>query len=1068
MVPESPNPDVLQKTTERVARFIQWVVELFRRRDWFMLLVLLGVSLAIAGGFLRDRINEVFFIDGGQGPFWASFWTGVILLFVGAFAVALATMPRQMQATAADMAERKAIKGLRPFAKEDAEVFSRLQRERSLRECCEAVTSEGYKFGILLGESGCGKTSFLQAGLWPRLLQPESSHRGVYVRFSDQEPLGTIGKAVAEQLEIPPEWLQDLTFEKLLAQAVEAAGKPVVLLLDQFEQFFVHNPRQEDRKAFTKALTGWYGNPSLDRVKLVVSIRADLLHELYELQRALQYDLGPRDCFKLERFSPDEAARVLGVIAETERLECDPRFVAELAEQELAHRDTGTISPVDVQILAWMIERQKDDELRAFNRAAFQKFGGVEGLLTRFLDRTLETRVLPAQRLAAVKVLLALTDLDRQVRAGVLTVAELQRKVSGTAKLEEVTEAVAWLSRGDVRLITPQDKGGELGYELAHERLIPALMRVAGKELTEADKANQLLERRVNEWLGNGRSRRYLLGWRELWSIWRQWPYLVWGAKRRQKEALIRVSQRRASWVLGGLAAIVLVVGAGYGYLNFTVPGQIQWVRWELARGMAGNSVSPEVKAEVATALIEDGQWGRGLDLIDKAIESRSTRASAVQSVSQIAVELKSPVLLQQAFSVIDNIDDSSSKCIALSILANAYKKIDDGQQAVSVLKDALQATSDIDDPISKSLALSAIANIYGQIKDSQQAVNVLKDALQITSDINDPISRADALSDIAKAAGQIEDSQQAANVLGNALRVTGNTDDPISSSRALSAIASAAVQIGDSQQAANVLKDVLQVAGDIDIDDYGSNFSALPNIASAAGQIRNSQQAANVLEDMLRIADSIDSPNTKSRALSAVASAAGQIRNSQQAANVLEGMLRIADSIDSPDTKSRALSAVASAAGQIGNSQQTANVLVNVLRIAGDIADPSHRLSALSGAASAYGQIEDSQKAADILKDVLQATSDIDSARSKSYALSAVASAAGQIEDSRQVASILKDVLQATSDIDSSSSSKSSALSAVASAAGQIEDSRQVTSILKDVLQATSDIDSFTRADSL
>ncbi|MGB3612154.1 MAG: hypothetical protein WBA10_00060, partial [Elainellaceae cyanobacterium] len=144
MVPESPNPDVLQQTTEKVARFIQWIAELIRRRNWFMLLVFLGVSLAIAGGVFRDRINDAFFSDVPSGPFWASFWTVVALLFVGALAIAVVTMPRSPQATAADMAERKAIKGLRPFAKEDAEVFSRLQREVSLRECCEAMTSEGY------------------------------------------------------------------------------------------------------------------------------------------------------------------------------------------------------------------------------------------------------------------------------------------------------------------------------------------------------------------------------------------------------------------------------------------------------------------------------------------------------------------------------------------------------------------------------------------------------------------------------------------------------------------------------------------------------------------------------------------------------------------------------------------------------------------------------------------------------------------------------------------------------------------------------------------------------------
>ena len=223
----------------------------------------------------------------------------------------------------------------------------------------------------------------------------------------------------------------------------------------------------------------------------------------------------------------------------------------ELAEEELAHRESGTISPVDLQILAWMIEQQKGEDLRAFNPTAFQKFGGVEGLLTRFVERTLEARMLPDQRQTAVKVLLALTDLDRQVRAGVLTESDLHTKLQGSVKPNDVAEAVTWLSRGDVRLITPQDKDGARGYELAHERPIPALMRVAGKELTAANQVNELLERRVNEWLGNQRSPRFLLVWRELLLIQRHRPYLVWGSKQTQKERLIRLSQRRTYSRLG-------------------------------------------------------------------------------------------------------------------------------------------------------------------------------------------------------------------------------------------------------------------------------------------------------------------------------------------------------------------------------------------------------------------------------------------------------------------------------------------------------------------------------------
>ncbi len=796
-----PSLDQFQKTSETVARFIQWIAELVRRRNWFMLLVLCGVTLSLLGHFLKEQINK-FVTETFQGAFWASFWTVVVLIFLGALVVAVVTMPRLAQEGEVDVAERKAIKGLRPFGREDAAIFSRLQRDDILEDCCKAVTSNNYKFGILMGESGCGKTSLLQAGLWDKLTQDDSSHYGIYVRFSDQEPLETVRKAVAEQLEVPLEWLEEAensSFCQLLTKAVEAAEKPIVLLFDQFEQFFVHQQRKEERKPFVKALTAWYQDGSLNRIKVLVSIRADLLHELYELQEALQYTLGPQDLFKLERFTAKEASKILAVVAETEDMDFDSRFVTEVVEQELAHRESGTVSPVNLQILAWMIERQKSEELRAFNRNAFQKFGGVEGLLTRFVERTLDARILPNQRQAAIKTLLALTDLERQVRAGILTLTELQAKMQGTAKNEEIKDAVSWLSRGDVRLITPQDKDGTIGYELAHERLIPSVMRLAGKELTSADKANQLLERRVNEWLGNQHHARYLFGWRELWLLRQQQPYLVWGAKRKQKERLIRLSQRRVYGSLAAVGVLVLVVGTFFGWWYLTPTGQIQQVRWGLLRGIERRG--DETKVAIANALIKDNQYAQGINLINK-IGSQGSRANALAEVAQTAGRLKDSALLQKALNIATNINRPDSKSNALSAIASAAAQLEKSEQAKQVLNQALDSANTIDNPDSKSNALSAIASAAAQLEESEQAKQVLNQALDSANTIDEPFFKSDALRAIASAAAQLSDINLAQELLIEIRKAA----EKASASETLSDIASYQALYGDWQAALRTL----------------------------------------------------------------------------------------------------------------------------------------------------------------------------------------------------------------------------------------------------------------------
>ena len=563
----SPLEDLLKQSTETVANLLRWIVELILNKNWFTLLILIGVTLFFLlkpeGGILLKLLN---FEENLPKHYSTSFWLAEGLIFLSAFIVALWTMPRASNVEEKEFAERKAIKGLRPFGFSDSEIFARLQRQRSLRECYESVTNDTFRFGILMGESGCGKTSFIQAGLLPRLAQSEATHLGIYVRFRDQDPILTIQKALVEQLGLQSDQAKDVDFSMLLTQAIEVAAKPLILLFDQFEQFFIHHKRKSEREQFIQALAAWYWSPDLRLVKILVSIRSDLLYYMDEIHKALGYYLGPQEVFALEKFTPGEATKILSIIAETEQIKFDERFISEIAQQELGDREDGLISPVNLQVLAWMIEQQKD-ELRGFNRNALLKVGGVEGLLARFLDRVLSARMTTKQRQSAIKVLLALTDIEHNVRAGVLTTEDLQNKLGGTLTIEETQETTTWLSRGDVRLVTAIDRDGMVGYELSHERIIQPLRQLAGKTLSQADKANILLDRRVNEWLGNKYSRRYLLGWHELWLIERQKPYLVWGANRLHKEKLLKQSRRQIYGVASGIAAMILLGSIYSGWL---------------------------------------------------------------------------------------------------------------------------------------------------------------------------------------------------------------------------------------------------------------------------------------------------------------------------------------------------------------------------------------------------------------------------------------------------------------------------------------------------------------------
>ncbi|MEA5470475.1 ATP-binding protein, partial [Spirulina sp. 06S082] len=756
--PKPPLPDTIKKTTEELDKFVQWIAELIRRRSWFTLLLLVDVTLILfctQGGIVPQFLKSAFSFE-LPGWYGKAFWLTVAGIFLAALIVAVVTMPSEMEED--NFKERRAIKGLRPFTRGDAEIFSRLQRQRDLEDCLHSLKSSSFRFGYLVGESGCGKTSFLQAGLLPKLEEAIASV-GVYIRFSDRDPLETVRRAIGEQLSLKSLSTGEKgSFLALVKEAVAATSKPLILLFDQFEQFFVQCKYEGDRQPFIQELKEWYECPEKPPVKIIFSIRADLYYYLIEIEQALAYNPSPFEVCRLKKFSPQQATEVLGVIAETEKLEFDRAFIEKMSQQELASREDGLISPVDVQILAWMLERENMEQLRAFNEKAFQKLGGIEGLLKRYLEKVLETRTLASQRQGTIKVLLALTDLERQVRGGVMTVAELGEKLKETVQPREVAEATVWLARGDVRLISAVEGEGKRGYELAHERMIPALMQLSGKELTAADRANKLLDTRVNEWLGSKGKSRYLLDIRELWVIERQKPYLIWGAKRGQKERLLRLSKRRIYGVTGSVASVVLVVVLFSGWLFFTPQGQIQQVRSEIT----GNSlakVGDTTEAQVAVAVAKDGQWETAFKLVADHVNNDSDRATFLEEFAAIVPRgtdsSQAKVQLEKAVAEAEKIDDPNSKSSTLRAIASASGQLKDEKAAQKLLQEALEAAKEIDDPNSKSDALRAIASAYGQLKDEKAAQKLLQEALEAAKEIDDPNSKSDALRAIASAYGQ-------------------------------------------------------------------------------------------------------------------------------------------------------------------------------------------------------------------------------------------------------------------------------------------------------------------------
>lgn len=264
--PEPPDLDRVEKgfkavtsLTNTLTDFLRWVAGMIRKRQWVELLMLASAVAIVF--WVTKKITIAQFV---KEPVFYLIWIILGVVFLAGVILELRKKP-PLKFINRDVGKRKAIKFLSSFEQEDAEIFARLQGYRDLGIILENIVRPEFSFGVLKGRSGCGKSSYLKAGLLAELAKTET-HRGVYIKFSNLNPLETIREAFIDSLKLPKADIETLNFLELLNKEIEAASQScqnfqsLILIFDQFEQFFVYTDDKAKREAFNQDLATWYNH----------------------------------------------------------------------------------------------------------------------------------------------------------------------------------------------------------------------------------------------------------------------------------------------------------------------------------------------------------------------------------------------------------------------------------------------------------------------------------------------------------------------------------------------------------------------------------------------------------------------------------------------------------------------------------------------------------------------------------------------------------------------------------------------------------------------------------------
>jgi hypothetical protein len=175
-------------------------------------------------------------------------------------------------------------KFLYPFEIKDEDIF--FGRERAVEGLYQKLTAD--RLTVLHARSGAGKTSLLNAGLSPRLIR--EGRLPAYARAYEDPALTAKRAIVPPSLGPWPELLPRLTLHEFLGMACQHLGRTreLVVLLDQFEEFFVFWPEREQRQLFVDALADCYEDKALP-VRFIIGIRGDYFTYLATCQNRLPH-----------------------------------------------------------------------------------------------------------------------------------------------------------------------------------------------------------------------------------------------------------------------------------------------------------------------------------------------------------------------------------------------------------------------------------------------------------------------------------------------------------------------------------------------------------------------------------------------------------------------------------------------------------------------------------------------------------------------------------------------------------------------------------------------------------
>jgi WD40 repeat protein len=384
--------------------------------------------------------------------------------------------------------------GLQPYTEEDRVYF--FGRERDKRIIASNLFAT--PLTILYGASGVGKSSVLMAGVVPDLREKPRTAVALFREWQRTDFQARLKSVCADAVERAQERSlaidPGLPLDNWFAEATQAFGGTILILFDQFEEYFLYHPEAEICNAFESEFARAVNQEDID-VGFLLALREDTLARLDRFRPRIPHLLSNTLRLQhLDASAAEEAMRKPLEVYNRESVGAPVAIEDQLIKAVLAQVRIGKVAltksvgaaqaatgdekaQIEAPFLQLVMTRVWNEEMKAGSRVlrlgTLQRLGGAEHLVRTHLDKNMSKLRRRERAIAANLFHFLVTPTGTKIAHTAKDLASYSAKPE--TKIEPVLDRLSSPTVRILRCLAPEP-GQAPRYEIFHDVLAAAIV----------------------------------------------------------------------------------------------------------------------------------------------------------------------------------------------------------------------------------------------------------------------------------------------------------------------------------------------------------------------------------------------------------------------------------------------------------------------------------------------------------------------------------------------------------------------------------------------------------------